>query len=112
MTSHESRYATFLVRNGDATTVLPKATSYSRGKEHLTGAVRTSPQSVEYHLRELSSLGRELKTPMTLNLEHDRETGELVVSDDVVHAYGMGSTLQEAVANYEAMLLDIYQDLE
>lgn len=44
-------------------------------------------------------------------IEHDEELGQYVVSDSVVHAYGVGETVDEALKDYRMMMLDMYENL-
>ncbi|MGB0389245.1 MAG: hypothetical protein ACPGWR_30850, partial [Ardenticatenaceae bacterium] len=42
-----------------------------------------------------------IQTPtLSYAIERDEETNEFVVSDCVVHGYGVGETLDEALADY------------
>lgn len=40
-----------------------------------------------------------------------KESKEWVVSDSVVHAYGVGVTVDEALADYRSMMLDMHANL-
>jgi len=44
-------------------------------------------------------------------IERDEETNDFVVSDSVVHAYGTGETVDEALVDYRLMLMDMYEEL-
>ncbi|MGH2541719.1 MAG: hypothetical protein ACRDIB_02910, partial [Ardenticatenaceae bacterium] len=48
--------------------------------------------------------------PLHLIVERD-EDDAFVVGDEMVYAYGVGATLAEAVADYEAMLGEMYTGL-
>ena len=52
-----------------------------------------------------------LLSPFLLEVEQSR-TGELVVSNSLLRNYGVGRTLEEAIADYQSMLLDLYEELE
>lgn len=42
----------------------------------------------------------------------ENDNGEVLVSDDVICQYGVGDTLPEAVANYQAAVIEYREDLE
>jgi prevent-host-death family protein len=70
-------------------------------------------ERLENEQREPSVLlwqSQTLKSPILLTVER-AETGDVLVSDSALHLYGIGATLQEAVADYESMLLEDYETL-
>jgi hypothetical protein len=51
-----------------------------------------------------------LCTPIMLDVRRD-EHGHYVVSEDQFNLYGVGDSLSEAVEDYQAMLIEHYEDL-
>ena len=58
----------------------------------------------------LASSQHRLQHSFELQVETD-ELGNTVVSDAVLNQYGVGETLWDALSDYEAMLLDYYEEL-
>lgn len=61
-------------------------------------------------LRRLPVSGRRLGFPLYLTVELI-EQSDILVSDSVMHLYGVGATLEEALADYESMLLEHHEHL-
>ena len=51
-----------------------------------------------------------LARPVLLNVERG-EDGEVVVFVDSLRTYGAGSTVDEAVEEFQSMLIDLYEEL-
>lgn len=63
-----------------------------------------------YSLMRLESPNYRLVRPILVSVQYG-ESGKLVTSDSHVHMYGVGESLDEALADYESMLLDYFEDL-
>lgn len=61
-------------------------------------------------LRKLPVTGRNLGFPLYLTVEQTEE-GDVLVGDPVMHLYGIATTLEEALADYESMLLEDHEHL-
>lgn len=51
-----------------------------------------------------------LLRPILLDVDRG-QGGEYIVSNPHLHNYGVGKTLQAAVADYQSMLVDLYEEL-
>ncbi|MCC7353271.1 MAG: hypothetical protein IT330_05890 [Anaerolineae bacterium] len=74
-----------------------------------------SPDSIHsseqtHLLTRLTTPGYRLIRPITLQVETLRD-GSVLVGDYEFDLYGVGETLHDALADYESMLIDQYQDL-
>lgn len=67
-------------------------------------------QTVVGFISELVNRYLNTNPTWTYAIERD-EDNQFVVSDSVVHAYGVGDTLDAAHADYRLMLLDMYENL-
>jgi hypothetical protein len=55
-----------------------------------------------------------LSEPLLLTIQTDVvPTGiEVIAFEPYIHAYGVGATIEEALAEYKSMLLDLYEELQ
>jgi hypothetical protein len=87
------------------------ATETASVKAPALGPLMLGAQSVPYSLVQLKNPNYQLVRPIVLRVQYS-ESGKLVASDSHVHMFGVGRSLNEALAAYEVMLLDYFDDLE
>jgi len=66
----------------------------------ISHALLTHIADPDYHLRE----------PLLLSIETDA-SGATVVSESQFNMYGIGDTLEDAIADFVSMLIDYYKEL-
>lgn len=75
-----------------------------------TRLVAASTEGERVFLFDLATADYELTRPLALDVEED-EARMVIVSEASLGVYGVGETLQDAVRDFESMLIDSYRSL-